>query len=64
MNLMYNSTGAELFTSTGAQLFSVVPILSLLLSLVSLAAGIYMFILLVKLAHLGIKALKIYIDKK
>ncbi len=52
------------FNSTGAELFSSLPIWSIIFSLVYLAAGIYLFILIVKLAHLGIKALKIYIDKK
>jgi len=39
------------------------PLFNLILLLVIAAASIYAFILFVKLAKLGIKALNIYIDK-
>ncbi len=38
-------------------------IFNILLFIIILAAGVYCFILFVRLAHLGIKALRIYIDK-
>jgi hypothetical protein len=39
------------------------PLFNVVLSMAYLIAGIYLFILVVKLAHLGIKALEIYIEK-
>lgn len=44
-------------------LIGFLSIFNILLFIVIIAAGIYGFILLVRLAHLGIKALRIYIDK-
>lgn len=43
--------------------FSAWPVLNIVLYVACLIAGIYFFVLAVKLAHLGIKALKIYIQK-
>lgn len=44
-------------------LIGFLSIFNILLFIAIIAAGIYGFILLVRLAHLGIKALRIYIDK-
>lgn len=42
---------------------TMLPFLNILLIPVMIAASVYAFILFVKLAKLGIKALNIYIDK-
>ncbi len=42
---------------------SIFPIINIILYIAFLAACIYGFVLFVKLAHLGIEALRIYISK-
>ncbi|HHU90448.1 MAG TPA: hypothetical protein GXZ22_05265 [Clostridiaceae bacterium] len=44
-------------------LIGFLSIFNILLYIAIIAAGVYGFILFVRLAHLGIKALRIYIDK-
>jgi len=51
------------FETTAPWWLSAWPLFNIVLYIAYLIAGIYLFILIVKLAHLGIKALKIYIEK-